>query len=62
MVKYSKSQIKDIASITLSLPLKSRIMVSERFCQLFIRTNTDFDVDKFVDACGLKGEVSIGEV
>jgi hypothetical protein len=52
---YSKSQIKDITSIIFSLPIESRIIVSEKFSHLFIRTNPDFDVDRFIDDCGLEG-------
>jgi len=62
MVKYSKQHFEDVAKIISTLPINCRIMVSERFCHLFIESNSSFDVDKFVNACGLKDEVMIKEL
>jgi hypothetical protein len=62
MVKYSKQHFNDVAKIISTLPINCRIMVSERFCHLFIESNPSFDVDKFVNACGLSDEVVIKEL
>lgn len=62
MVKYSKQHFKDVAAIIFTLPMYCRIMVAERFCHLFIESNPSFDVDRFIDACGLKDEVSVKEI
>jgi len=60
MFRYTRKHYIDVAKVIYSLPLDCRIMTSERFCHLFIDDgNPSFNVDRFVNACGLKDEVTI---